>query len=330
MCWPAVAIGGVGLLSALTGDSGGGDSSETTTQKVNYPNFAMPGVEAIWNDFMNTLYPTDPSAAGNTMKGTLYQQYLNGLNNPPKPSQGEYIPYSGWSNTGEMTTRPTTPELDDFMRRNNLTWDSTQAEVATALNSDTYLNPVADPNAPAGPKSYKDMLIEDTGFQKEAYDKYLTGAGDATKPYTDVLADLMAQSKGGTGFYTPTKWRFGAGPVNSFLPKTAMAQADQYAGFQKGATDVNVGLLKDALSGAMQFTPNAAERSYFTDLLLKLAPNLIQGYGGTATQNTSESGDPLTEGLGLALGLTNALKNVNWNSKTSSDPLGGMIPSIEV
>jgi hypothetical protein len=342
MCWPAIGaiapavIGGIGLL---TGDSG--DSSETTTQNVNYPGFAMPGVQKIWDEFMNTLYPPDTAAAGNTLKGSLYQQFLTGKNT--SPSQGEkvynwatnswdYAPNASTAGTthgyapGEAP-RQTTPELDSFMQRNNLTWDSTPEEVANALNSDVTLNPVTDPNAPAGPKSYQDMLIEDTGFQKDAYDKYIAGAQDATKPYTDVLADLMEQSRSGTGFYTPTKWRFGTGPVNSFLPKTALAQANQYAGFQQGATDVNVGLLKDILAGALKYTPNAAQRSYFDDLLLKLAPDLIKNYGATQTSNTSESGDSLTEGLGLALGLSNALKNVNWNSSTpKTDP--GIISNV--
>lgn len=340
MGWEAIAAAVVpSIIGAVAGS--GGDSATQTQTTSNIPEYAKGDIQTMWTDYMNRMYPktkytTTATPGGGAVGGSnLYNEWQTLKAQSTNPERDRSSQYDGipivWFQSHAS------PELREFMKKNNLTSMSDDSSFQAAMSSDPSVG--GSTTTANTPLSYEQMLANDLLERKTATEKYNTGVTDlnagtlaktkaAVSPYTTLLNKYVEEGNAGTGLFKPVNFGFGGKHMARIVPKSNRNLATQLAGFGQDASSANMNLinlentfgntdLSNILNAAKTYTKNAADTSYMEKLQALILPLTGQGSTSTATRNTG--GDVLSGLLSGALAGSNIYGNImKYNKNPTS------------
>ncbi|RJQ58946.1 MAG: hypothetical protein C4530_10000 [Desulfobacteraceae bacterium] len=323
---PAAMIG-----SALISKMGGGSSGKETTSKAPAP---WEGDQKLfWDDFVNSFYglPKPAGAAGGGSAGTgsatsdLSALFNASINKTALPE---------WSYGGSQDSRLRQDTVKNLIAGDGFyTLSPAQQKQLLPIRAQMLQDPgehappglldavrysVSDPAAfasafaggPAAageegdaPKSFKDMLGEDTEFQKSAFQEWLSAMSGNTTGYLDSLRGVKDT------YLAPQTVRIG-GKSMRFIPGGARRSADSLLDVMGKEFGMKEGEAKRKLSYGMEFTPNKADRDYLNVLMPLVMQMQGNRYGIPTTTQTGSLSPSMTSQLAQVLQLYNAGKDI--------------------
>jgi len=185
------------------------------------------------------------------------------------------------------------------------------------------------PEAPIGPRSYKQRLGENLTYLKgveEAYREkldalgagYLTKTQEAVSPYQQQLTNVLGQLQGGYGLGTPVSFGFGGQRVASFVPRQSHELAAQQLGIGQRGMQVRTGLvdLERALAGESA-EKGMQVRTGLVDLENALAEAAAKrGFDFSQKHTPNEIADAYSK----------VLEELMWKMNTGQQTTTGTIP----